>query len=72
MCVQGISMSSMTNLSLFLFLSNEVNNVNETILPTDGGTIVIAHSITLGDVVISVLLVLVLFVMIYNNFTRRF
>ncbi|EEM92701.1 hypothetical protein ACTFRD_31455 [Bacillus cereus group sp. MYBK249-1] len=46
--------------------------MNETILPTDGGTIVIAHSITLGDVIISVLLVLVLFVMIYNNFTRRF
>ncbi|MCU5197928.1 hypothetical protein [Bacillus mobilis] len=46
--------------------------MNETLIPTDGGTLVVLHSVTLGDIITVVLLTCILFVMIYNNFTRRF
>ncbi len=46
--------------------------MNESLVPTDAGNIIISHTITLGDIVISTLLVCLLFVMIYDKITRRF
>ncbi|UYX52419.1 hypothetical protein M3Y14_29155 [Bacillus thuringiensis] len=46
--------------------------MNETLIPTDGGMLVVSHSITMGDIITIVLLTCILFVMIYNNFSRRF
>ncbi|MEI5966321.1 hypothetical protein WBS45_28835 [Bacillus albus] len=46
--------------------------VHESLVNTDAGNIVVSHTLTLGDIVVSTLLVCVLFVMIYNQITRRF
>lgn len=46
--------------------------MNEILVPTDAGNIIVSHTITLGDIMISTLLVCLLFVMIYNQITRRF
>jgi hypothetical protein len=53
-------------------LLNEVRQLNETLVNTDAGNIVVSHTMTLGDVIISTLLVLILFVMIFNNIKGRF
>lgn len=46
--------------------------MNETLITTDTGNIVVSHTLTLGDIVISVLLVCLLFVMIFDKISRRF
>ncbi|WP_304522175.1 hypothetical protein [Bacillus toyonensis] len=46
--------------------------MNESLVTTDAGNIVVSHTLTLGDIVISTLLVCLLFVMIYDKITRRF
>lgn len=46
--------------------------MNESLVPTDAGNIIVSHTITLGDIIVSTLLVCVLFVMIYNQISRRF
>lgn len=60
-----------TDLSFFILL-NEVRQLNETLVNTDAGNIVVSHTMTLGDIIISTLLVLILFVMIFNNIKGRF
>lgn len=45
---------------------------NESVILTDAGSLVITHTLSLGDIVVSVLLVAILFVMIYENIIRRF
>lgn len=46
--------------------------MNESLVPTDAGNIIVSHTITLGDIMISTLLVCLLFVTIYDKITRRF
>ncbi|HDR6318934.1 TPA: hypothetical protein QCU53_005836 [Bacillus thuringiensis] len=46
--------------------------MNESLVSTDAGNIIVSHTITLGDIMISTLLVCLLFVMIYDKITRRF
>ncbi|EJP81016.1 hypothetical protein COF76_27475 [Bacillus wiedmannii] len=60
-----------TDLSFFILL-NEVRQLNETLVNTDAGNIVVSHTMTLGDVIISTLLVLILFVMVFTNIKGRF
>lgn len=59
------------DLSFFILL-NEVRQLNETLVNTDAGNIVVSHTMTLGDVIISTLLVLILFVMVFTNIKGRF
>ena len=51
---------------------NEKPVTHESLVNTDAGNIVVSHTLTLGDIVVSTLLVCVLFIMIYNQITRRF
>lgn len=46
--------------------------MNETIITTEAGNIVVAHTLTLGDIVISVILVCILFTMVFDKISRRF